>query len=87
MPGCLTEVKTDMFEKVKKAIAEILIIDEDRITLDSRIKADLKADSLDVLQLLMELDDKYGIEIPDEALADFDTVGDIVSFLENLTKK
>ena len=76
-----------MFEKVKKAIAEILIIDEDRITLDSRIKADLKADSLDVLQLLMELDDKYGIEIPDEALADFDTVGDIVSFLENLTKK
>ena len=76
-----------MFEKVKKAIVDILNVDEDKILPESRIKADLKADSLDVLQLLMELEDKYGIQIPDEALANFDTVGDIVSYLENLIKK
>ena len=47
-----------------------------------RIKKDLGADSLDILQLLMRIEDQYGITIPDKALATFKTVGDVVAYLE-----
>ena len=55
------------------------------MTLDSRIKEDIGADSLDVLQLLMAIEDEYGVEVPDEKLAEFSTVGDVVAYLETLT--
>ncbi|MBQ9468468.1 MAG: acyl carrier protein [Clostridia bacterium] len=71
-----------MFEKVKDLLSEQLKIDRERITLRSGIKEDLGADSLDVLQLLMTIEEKYGIVIPDEELATFRTVSDIVSYLE-----
>ena len=56
------------------------------MTLDAHIKRDLHADSLDILQLLMRLEDDYGVVIPDQALAKFETVGDVVSYLDSIEK-
>ena len=70
-----------MFEKVRKLISEQLAVDEEKITPESRIKEDLGADSLDVLQMLMTLEEDYGIEIPDEELAEFKTVQEIFAEL------
>ena len=73
-----------MIEEVKKALAKQLRKDVSEITEASRIKADLGADSLDILQLLMTIEEDFGITIPDEKLAEFETVGDIVSFLDSV---
>ena len=75
-----------MFEKVKKMIAEQLMIDEEKITPESRIKEDLGADSLDVLQMLMTIEEDYGVEIPDEELAEFRTVEDVVRYCDKNVK-
>ena len=71
-----------MFEEVRKVIAKQLRIDEAKVTMESKIKDDLGADSLDVLQLLMTIEEDMGITVPDEELATFNTVGDVVAFLE-----
>ncbi len=73
-----------MFEQVKKLFADQLGIDESKITMQSTIKGDLGADSVDILQLLMTIEEENGIVIPDEKLAGFSTVGDIVNYLEAL---
>ena len=74
-----------MFERVKKILEKQLRLKAGvEVTPDSRIKEDLGADSLDVLQLLMAIEDEYGIEVPDEKLAEFSTVGDVVAYLETL---
>lgn len=76
-----------MFEEVQKILAKQLrIADPTTITMESKIKKDLGADSLDILQLLMRIEDEYGKVIPDEELATFDTVGDVVRFLDSLEK-
>ena len=71
-----------MFEDVKAILIEQLHVTNKEITAETRIKEDLGADSLDILQLLMTLEEQRGITIPDEALATFETVGDIVDYLE-----
>ena len=71
-----------MFEKVQAILARQLRVDPAQVTLDAQIKKDLGADSLDILQLLMRIEDQYGIVIPDKALATFNTVGDVVTYLE-----
>ena len=72
-----------MFEDVKAILIEQLHVKEGTaVTPETRIKEDLGADSLDILQLLMTLEEQRGITIPDEALATFETVGDIVDYLE-----
>jgi acyl carrier protein len=75
-----------MFEELKKVLAKQLKVSEEKITLDAKIKEDLGADSLDVLQLLMTMEEDYGIVIPDEELGTFETVGDIVNFLDKNKK-
>ena len=75
-----------MYEEVKTILARQLRIAPERVTLDAQIKRDLGADSVDILQLLMRLEDDYGITIPDESLAKFETVNDVVTFLDNLPK-
>ena len=76
-----------MFEKVQAILAKQLrIADPSTIKPESLISKDLGADSLDILQLLMKIEDEYGIVIPDETLADFKTVGDVVAFLEKQEK-
>ncbi len=71
-----------MFETVKTLLAKQLRIPADQITLDSKIKDDLGADSISVLQLLMTIEEEHGIVIPDEELATFNTVGDVVTYLD-----
>ncbi len=73
-----------MFETVRKLLAKQLRIDESKIELTSKIKDDLGADSISVLQLLMTIEEDYGIVIPDEKLATFDTVGDVVAYLDTI---
>jgi acyl carrier protein len=60
---------------------QLRIADPASVTPASRIKQDLGADSLDILQLLMRLEDNYGYSIPDEELANFETVGDVLAYL------
>lgn len=71
-----------MYEKVQAILARQLRVDPAIVTLETQIKKDLGADSLDILQLLMRIEDQYGITIPDKALATFQTVGDVVAYLE-----
>lgn len=73
-----------MFEQVKEILARQLRVSPDKVTMDAQIKRDLGADSVDILQLLMRLEDDYGIVIPDQELAKFETVGDVVNFLNGL---
>ena len=75
-----------MFEQVKEAFRKQLKLGDKEITAESKIKDDLGADSLDILQLLMTIEETYGITIPDENLAEFKTVGDIVNYLETVNK-
>lgn len=75
-----------MYEEVKTILARQLRIAPERVMLDAQIKKDLGADSVDILQLLMRLEDDYGIVIPDQELAKFETVSDVVNFLDNLPK-
>jgi acyl carrier protein len=78
-------VRMDTFERVKKVIAEKLSVDEDRITPDARFIDDLGADSLDMVELTMALEDEFGISISDETAQGIMTVQDAVEFIENET--
>ena len=72
-----------MSEKMKSIIAEQLNIDESEITLESNFKDDLNADSLDLFEMVMALEDNYGVEIPSEDLEKLLTVGDVVNYLKD----
>ena len=76
-----------MFERVQTILAKQLRLDPAKVTPESRIKQDLGADSLDILQLLMRIEDQYGIVIPDQELATFTTVADVVAYLESREKE
>ena len=69
-----------MFEKVREIIADKLSIDEDEITMDSSFLEDLNADSLDIVELIMALEDELDMEIQDEDAESFVTVGDVVKY-------
>ena len=70
------------FEKVRDIIAKQLDIDPAIIAMDSKLIDDLKADSLDIVELIMDLEQEFGVEIPDEELPKVQTVADIVGFLD-----
>lgn len=72
-----------MFEEIREAIAKQLNVPEDSITLATRFVEDLKADSLDLVELVMDLEERYGIEIPDEQLAEVKTVGQIIDIISS----
>ena len=72
-----------MFEEVKNAIAEKLDIDASTITLETNLIDDLKADSLDMIDLITDFEEKYNVEISNDDLQTLKSVGDIVSYLEN----
>ena len=75
-----------MFEKVRDMLAKQLNLSPDKITPESDVVKDLGADSLDVVELLISLEDDYGISIPEDDIANVKTVGDIVKMLEGLDK-
>lgn len=78
----MKEIK-DMLEKMREIIAEQLNCDGESIGLDTSFKDDLGADSLDLFELVMALEEEYGLEIPAEELSDVETVGDIIEYLKN----
>lgn len=71
-----------MFEKVRDIIVDTLSCDAEKVTMEARLAEDLEADSLDAVELNMAIEDELGVAIPDEKLAEFKTVGDIVNYLE-----
>lgn len=78
----MKEIK-DMLEKMREIIAEQLNCDGETIGLDTSFKDDLGADSLALFELVMALEEEYGLEIPAEELSDVETVGDIIEYLKN----
>jgi acyl carrier protein len=76
---------SDTFEKVKKIVAEQLEVDPANVQLKSTFVEDLAADSLDIVELLMALEEEFGIEIPDEEAEKIDTVQAAVDFIDNST--
>ena len=66
------------FEKVKKVVVEQLSVEEDQVTMDASFTADLGADSLDTVELVMAFEDEFGVEIPDEEAEKIATVKDAV---------
>ena len=74
-----------VLEKVKVILAEQFDIDEDSLTGDTDLQDDLGADSLDVVDLLMSIEDEFEIEIPDEEIEHIRTVGELVNYIESNT--
>lgn len=72
-----------VFEKIRKILAEQFDVEEDTITNDTNIQEDLGADSLDVVDLIMTLEDEFEFEVPDHEVENIKTVGALVSFVEN----
>ena len=72
-----------VFEKLQAMIAEQLGLDKDEIKLESNIVKDLHADSLDLVETLMNIEDEWGITIADGDVADIETVGDVVKLIES----
>lgn len=72
-----------VLEKVKAILSEQFDVEEDSITPETNIADDLGADSLDVVDLLMSLEDEFEIEVPDEEIDNIKTVGELVKYIED----
>ena len=72
-----------VFEKIKSILAAQFDVDEDTLTMSTGIADDLGADSLDVVEVLMSIEDEFKVEILDEAIEDIKTIGDLVNYIEN----
>ena len=71
-----------VLEKVKAILAEQFDVEEDKVTADTDLQEDLGADSLDVVDLLMSIEDEFGVEVPDDEIENIKTVGSFVSYIE-----
>lgn len=71
-----------VLEKVKTILAEQFDVEEDKITAETDLQEDLGADSLDVVDLLMSIEDEFEVEVPDEEIENIKTVGSLVSYIE-----
>ncbi len=72
-----------IFEKIKAILAQQLDVSEDDITMETNIAEDLGADSLDVVDIIMSIEDEFEIEVPDDKVEVIKTVGDVVNYIEN----
>ncbi len=72
-----------VFEKIRAILCEQLDVEESAVTMDSNIAEDLGADSLDVVDLIMSIEDEFGLEVPDDQIENIKTVGDVVNYIEN----
>ncbi len=73
---------SDTFNDIKEIIVDLLGADEDKVTLEARFREDLEADSLDLVELIMAFEDKFGAEISDEDAQLITTVGGAVEYIE-----
>ncbi|MBR3961069.1 MAG: acyl carrier protein [Clostridia bacterium] len=71
-----------IFEKIKELLADQLDASADDMSMDTDIAGDLGADSLDVVELLMSIEDEFDVEIPDEEIENIKTIGDLVKYIE-----
>ena len=74
-------------ERVKKIIAEQLGVEEDEVTSEASFVEDLGADSLDTVELVMELEEEFDIQIPDDQAEKIKTVGEVIDYIERESKK
>ena len=72
-----------VFEKVRDILVDQLDVEEEKVTMDASITNDLGADSLDVVDLVMSLEEEFDVEIPDNQVENIKTVGDIVRYIED----
>ena len=75
--------RKDVFEKVKKILCDQLDLEEEQVTEEAEVIEDLGADSLDIVDLVMTLEEEFDTEIPDEDIENLKTVGDIVKYIED----
>ena len=73
---------SDTFDQVKAVIVELLSIDEKKVTPEARFREDLEADSLDLVELIMAFEEKFGGDISDEDAQKINTVGEVVKYIE-----
>ena len=76
----------ETYEEVKAIIVDLLGVDEDKVTKDASFREDLEADSLDLVELIMAFEDKFGGEISDEDAQSISTVGEAVQYIETHMK-
>ncbi|MBK5246102.1 MAG: acyl carrier protein [Peptostreptococcaceae bacterium] len=74
-----------VFDKIKSIIVEQLGVEEAQVKLDTHLMKDLEADSLDAVEIIMAIEDEFDLEVPDEAAEKFQSVGDIVKYVEEKT--
>ncbi|MGP4075571.1 acyl carrier protein [Halobacillus sp. K22] len=74
----------DTFDRVKQIIVDRLDVEESKVTMEASFKEDLEADSLDVVELVMELEDEFDTEISDEEAEKINTVGDAVNYINSV---
>ncbi|NLB85082.1 MAG: acyl carrier protein [Acholeplasmataceae bacterium] len=75
-----------IYNDIKEMIVKELSIPEDKITENARLTEDLGVDSIDAVELIMNIEDKYGIQVSDEIAQNFKTFGDLVKYVETLVK-
>ena len=73
---------SDIYERTKGIIVELLGVDPDKVTMDSNFRDDLEADSLDLVELIMAFEEEFGGEISDEEAQKVTTVGEVVKYIE-----
>lgn len=71
-----------VFEKIKEIIIDELGIDESKVTMDARFKEDLGADSLDAVEIIMQVEEEFGVEITEDVIQNMSVIGDIVKYIE-----
>ncbi len=76
-------MESEVFERIRDYLADQLDVDPEKITPDSDIVEDFGADSLDVVDMITTLSDEFGVDIPDEEIENFHTVGDVVQYVED----
>ncbi len=76
----------EIFERIKSIISDELNIDESKITLEANLKEDLGADSLDAVEVIMALEEEFGVTIDDETAQGFKLVSDLVEYIEKSSK-
>lgn len=70
------------FEKMVEIIANVMNLDKSTLTMETSFKDDLNADSLDVVEIIMEVENEFGVEISDEEIVNYNTIGDVVRSLD-----
>ncbi|GAB4486151.1 MAG: acyl carrier protein [Anaerolineales bacterium] len=74
---------SDTYSEIKAIIVDLLGVDESKVTMEARFREDLEADSLDLVELIMAFEDKFGAEISDEDAQKITTVGEAVKYIES----